>query len=260
MRTILWWLVKLRHSLRRTARFDPSLPIDYHKETKIELSEAGASRPFVKTYRYDGPCINGYHCALAEAPLGRMGVPFCINIGIDGYLARAEAMKLYELAYFTDGDILELGTFRGLSVSIFARALEDRGSNGRIDTCDIDQASSEIARQTIALRPGADRVTFHVKDAPILMDELSAAGRQYGIVFVDHWHGYDATKAALERTPPILRSGGFVVMHDYNDPCTLLPEHPHKVFQAVHDTIGRDSRFKLVCIVASMGVFRKEPD
>jgi hypothetical protein len=28
-------------------------------------------------------------------PTGRMGVPFSINIGIDGYLAHAEAMKLY---------------------------------------------------------------------------------------------------------------------------------------------------------------------
>src|SRR5262245_21623126 len=260
VRAVLWEFVKLRHSLRRTARFDASLSIDYRKETKIELSEAGAARPFVKTFRYDGRGINGYHCALADAPVGRMGVPFCIDIGIDGYLARAEAMKLYELAYFTDGDILELGTFRGLSASIFARSLEDRGSSGQIDTCDIDQTSSDLARQRISSLPGADRVTFHVNDAAILMDELRTAGRKFGILFIDHWHGYDATRAALERTPSILRSGGFVIMHDYNDPCTLLPEHPHKVFQAVHDTIGVDPRFEFVCIVASMAVYRKKAD
>jgi predicted O-methyltransferase YrrM len=260
VRAFLWQLVKLRHSLRRTAYFDTSLPIIYRKETKVELFEVGASRPFVKTFQYDGDCINAYHCALANAPVGGMGIPFCIDIGLEGYLDRSEAMKLYELSYFAEGDVLELGTFRGLSASIFARSLEDSGSGGRLDTCDINQAWSDLAKQKIASLPGADRVTFHVKDAAVLMDELKAAGRQFGIIFIDHWHGYDTTRVALERTPPILRSGGFVIMHDYNDPHTLMPEHPHKVFQAVHDTIGVDSRFEFICVVASIAVYRKKPD
>lgn len=36
-----------------------------------------------------------------------------INIGIDGWLLLADAMKLYELTYFCPGDVIELGTYRG---------------------------------------------------------------------------------------------------------------------------------------------------
>jgi hypothetical protein len=44
-----------------------------------------------------------------------MGIPICIDLGTDGFLQRAEALKLYELAFFNDGDAIELGTHRRVS-------------------------------------------------------------------------------------------------------------------------------------------------
>lgn len=134
-------------------------PVIVRDETRIQLSEAGAWRPYVKTFDFQGPAINAFHQSLASAPLGRMGVPFCIDLGIDGYLATAEAMKLYEMALFCEGDILELGTFRGLSGSIIAQALSDKGT-GYLETCDIDPASSALAETTIKPRAGGNRVRF----------------------------------------------------------------------------------------------------
>lgn len=77
------------------------------------------------------------------------------------------------------------------------------------------------------------------------------------MAFIDHWHGYDATHAALIRMKALLLPGGFVVLHDYNDPSSLNADHPHKVFQATRDTIDQDPEFRFVCIVASMGVYRR---
>ena len=170
-------------------------PIIIRDETRVMLSDAGAVRPYVKTFDYEGSAINAFHQSLAAAPLGRMGVPFCIDLGIDGYLATAEAMKLYEIA-FLRRRYPGLGTFRGLSGSIIAHALSDRGS-GYLETCDIDRASSSLAAKTIKPRAGGDRVRFHVADAAVLLDQLIAKKRKFRMAFVDHWHGYDATHAAL---------------------------------------------------------------
>ena len=144
---VRWQLIKLsRFQIAKQNNSTP--PIAYREETRVQLSEAGAWRPYVKTYEFKGDAISRYHSALASAPCGRMGAPSCIDIGIDGYLDRLEAMKLYELAYYCNGDILELGTFRGLSSSIFARALEDRGARGCIDTCDIDLPPPKSRKRT----------------------------------------------------------------------------------------------------------------
>lgn len=228
-------------------------PLAIRDDTWLELSNVGTPRPYVKTFQFRGEGINAFHGALAKAPLGRMGVPFCIDIGIDGYLAQAEAMKLYELAYFSDGDILELGTFCGLSASILTRALADRSAPGRLDTCDINPSFSEQARKTV----GDRRANYHVGDAPVLLDQFIEAKKKYCLAFIDHWHGYKETYDALIRMPSLLLPGGFVVMHDYNDRSSLDADHPHKVFQAAADTIHKDPSFRFVCIVASMAVFQR---
>jgi predicted O-methyltransferase YrrM len=83
-----------------------------------------------------------------------------------------------------------------------------------------------------------------------------AEEKTFGFIFVDHWHGYEATHSAVIRATRLLLPGGFVMFHDYNDPSATLPDHPDKVFQAVTDAVGGDSRFQFCCVVASGGVWR----
>ena len=221
----------------------------------IVLETCGEPRPYVRSFQFPGDTIDGFHARLATAPLGRKGVNFGIDIGLDGYLARAEAMKLYELVYFGSGDVLELGTYMGLSASIIGNALRNRG-NGELHTCDISTVYSRTAQQCLKWHPARPFIHFHTGDAPAFLDRMIAQRRTFGLVFVDHWHSYEQTHEVAIRLPRLVRPGGFAMFHDYNDPSARDPAHPHKVFQAVHDGLDKDM-FQPCCVVASSAVFQR---
>ena len=231
--------------------------VEVHPETWVALEDCGLPQPYTKTFGFDGDFINDFHAMLAHAPTGRMGIPVCIDIGIDGYLQRGDALKLYELAYFSNSDVMELGTHKGLSTSIIARALADAGSIGRLETDDIDADANRIAKANLADNPGAARVNFNLEYAVPFMDRLIREGRKFGFIFVDHWHGYDETRNAAIRVHKLLVDGGFVLFHDYNDIESRNPDHPHKVYQAVANTIVKDPRFHFCAVSGCCVLFRK---
>jgi predicted O-methyltransferase YrrM len=225
-------------------------------ETWRALDELGPPVPYDKSVFGFVGSPTAFHRTLQDAPTGRFGVPILIDLGIDGYLQREDALILYETALSASADILELGTHKGLSTSILAQALRDRGS-GSIETVDIDAATSAIARQNLdAAGWGSSPVTFTVADATKRLDEMIAAGRKFGMAFIDHWHGYDATYDAASRLHRLLLPGGFVVFHDFLDPANREPRHVYKVYQAVMDTIGKDDRFRFVCNSGCCGLFQ----
>jgi predicted O-methyltransferase YrrM len=113
------------------------------------------------------------------------------------------------MAYFSEGDVLELGTHKGLSTAIIAGALEDSGSGGAVETIDIDAAANVDARKNVSSRRGADRVKFIVKDATKHLDELIAEQRQFGFIFVDT--GTDI-KRRLKRPNDCHLYSGFVAL------------------------------------------------
>jgi predicted O-methyltransferase YrrM len=195
---------------------------------------------------------------IMNAPLGRMGVPFLINLEIDGFLARDDALKIYEMAYHSDGDVLELGTHKGLSTSIIAEALGE-ADGGNLETADTDAATNEVARANVKSRPFGEKVTFAVQDAAERMDELISLDRKFGFVFIDHWHGYDATYEAASRLRGLLKPGGYVLFHDFLDPGNSDPNHVYGVYQAVLDTICLDHEFEFVCNSGCCGLFRRKP-
>lgn len=186
--------------------------------------------------------VDDRHRALAEAKTGMNGIDVCIDIGIDGYLTHGDALKLYEMAALGTGDILELGTHKGLSTSILAAAIATR-NHGVIEAVDIDLNTNIEARETVSKLPGADRVNFVVMDATRRLDELILMARKFGFVFVDHWHGYDATHDVAVRLEKIMLDGGFVLFHDAINPGNADPDHPYGVFPAIMDTLSVDDRF-----------------
>src|SRR5215218_9640626 len=115
------------------------------------------------------PFIDGDHARIARAPRGRMGNSGLVDLGIDGFLWPEEAAKLYELAHGCAGDVLEIGTYRGLSAYVMSTALANRGS-GELHTCDIDAKSSAFARRVLRWHRGRDRIRFHVDDACAFLD------------------------------------------------------------------------------------------
>jgi predicted O-methyltransferase YrrM len=246
-----WWdlAVRLSHALLRTT---PAW-VRVRTDTWVALDQCGAVRPWVKTFRYLGRWLDYRHAYFGNAPGGRMGVSFCIDIGIDGYLTNADAAKLYELAYFGRGDVLELGTARGLSASIISAALRARGS-GRLHTVGFDPVSSAKAQQTIPPWAAPDRIDFHIGDAAEIMDCFVSEERKFGFIFVDQ---HEVTRKAALRIPALLAPGGFVQFHDYSDPSPAPPHHPDKVWNAVNDTIGSEGQFRFCCVTATSAVFQR---
>jgi predicted O-methyltransferase YrrM len=204
---------------------------------------------------YGGDIINASHQHLADAPLGHQGVDFLIELGITGYLRRGDALKLYELAFRAPGDILEAGTNKGLSTSILAQAVHDRG-HGSIETIELDGANSAEAERNLAGRPGSERVTFTVSDATRRMNELAVQGKKYGFIFIDHWHGYQATIDAAELAKNLLVDGGFVMFHDFLDPGNADRRHVYGVYQAVLDRIVDDDRFSFAGVSGCCAIFQ----
>ncbi|MFD1793284.1 class I SAM-dependent methyltransferase [Ochrobactrum teleogrylli] len=129
--------------------------------------------------------IDERHEEIARAKTGMHQIDVCIDIGIEGYLTHGDALKLYEMAALGKGDILELGTHKGLSTTILLEALSKR-SDCILETIDIDLATNIQARESIAARVGTDRVNFVVMDATLRLDELVKMDRKFGFVFVDH--------------------------------------------------------------------------
>lgn len=239
---------KLRTLLR-------SRDIATYPQSWADLDEGDKKGAYRKTFRFDGDLIDARHRAIAEAPGGRLGVPVCVDLGIDGYLQRADALKIYEMARLGEGDVLEIGTHFGLSASIIAGALEARGS-GRLETVDFIDFTTADAKRNLEGRPGADRVTFTVMDGTRRMAELAAEGRRFGYVFIDHWHGYQATYDAARLLPGVLSPGGFVQFHDFVDSQNADPSHFYGVTQAVLDTVCQDRRFLFCGVFGCTGLFR----
>ncbi len=204
---------------------------------------------------YDGKIINTSHRRIEEAPLGHQGSNILIELGIEGYLRREDALKLYELAFSTSGDVLEAGTNKGLSTSIIAQALHDRGT-GALETIELDPANSNDAKANIQGKPGFERVTFTASDATKRMSELAGEDRKYGFIFIDHWHGYQATVEAAELAKRLLAPGGYVMFHDFLDPGNANRRHVYGVYQAVLDTIVDDKRFEFAGTSGCCAIFR----
>jgi predicted O-methyltransferase YrrM len=230
-----------------------------HADRYLELSELGKPMPYLPTHEFNGDHLNDRHASYSTCPMGAMGIEACIDIGIEGYLQRADALKIYELAYFSDGDVLELGTHKGLSTSIISSALTENteADDARVlETVDIDKAFSKVARKNNANTPGQKGIQYHVMDAAAMMDKMIKAERKFGFIFVDHWHGYDATKDAAVRVDKLLKPGGFVLFHDYNDPSNADPKHVYGVYQAVEEVIVKSGQYEFCGNYGCCGLFQ----
>ena len=108
-------------------------PVHRNADTYLTLEQTAVEKRFdmhyKPTYDFPGDYLDGFHQFLANAPEFAPDVAEgCINIGFEGWLLPADACKLYELAYF-NGDVLEIGTYRGLSSAVMAHAITNSGAD-----------------------------------------------------------------------------------------------------------------------------------
>lgn len=88
------------------------------------------------------------------------------------------------------------------------------------------------------------------------MNELAVQGKKYGFIFIDHWHGYQATIDAAELAKKLRVDGGFVMFHDFLDPGNADRRHVYGVYQAVLDRIVDDDRFSFAGVSGCCAIFQ----
>jgi len=234
-------------------------------ESWISLEQLGQARPYKKTFCFDNDFINENHKKYSECKTGRLNNPICIDIGIDGWLQRTDALKLYEMAYYTSGNILELGTNRGLSASIMAQALFDRYKDFNNDpalnifkiyTVEIDKAFYDKAIENLKSVPGSGLIRQECCNADFFIEDLIITGEKFGFIFVDHDHDYNHTKDVILRLDRLLLKDGFVLFHDYIDPMNLTNPGV-KVYQAVRDFLITNENFEFFGCFGCTALFRK---
>jgi caffeoyl-CoA O-methyltransferase len=75
--------------------------------------------------------------------------------------------------------VLELGTYSGYSSLSMAAGLPP---DGRIDTCEVEEAHADVARRYIARSPYADRITVHLGPA---LETIAQLEGDFDFVFID---------------------------------------------------------------------------
>jgi predicted O-methyltransferase YrrM len=210
---------------------------------------------------FPGPFVDASHRRLAECPL-RDGCLLELRNGrllgqvIQGWLRREDALKLYEIAYFAAGDILELGSFHGLSTSILSRASRNSKRPRRIETVDRSPRSVLMTQWNLR-RQGLKRgVSTFCGDALLEVRRRAAKGARYGMVFVDHSHAYGAVYSVCRELGRVVAPGGFCLFHDFNDPRNYdLGDPEYGVHQAVLDGLDRE-RFEFMGVYGCLALYR----
>jgi hypothetical protein len=233
--------------------------LSFHVDRAISIGERPIDNGYAPNYPFDGDYIDDFHRFLGTCKT--KGI--LIDIGIPGWLRREDALKIYELAHYADGDILEFGTNRGMSTFILANALKKSTRDGEIITMELSRAISDEAKKNLAVRDMADHVQFAVGDADDSCRKLLSQGRKFGFAFIDHSHAYEHVVKACQRLSELMLPGAFCVFHDYNDGRnsrrTGLGEvgNEYGVQAGVADGLNKD-HFEFVGVYGCTGVYRRK--
>ncbi len=228
-----------------------------HLDSQLSLAQTATDQrhlmPFRQTYDYPGPFIDAAHRGFTECPT-REGM---IDVGTPGWLLPADALKLYEMVRFCGGDVLDLGTYRGLSASIALQASVAADCPNTILSIDLDPGAREAGIATVAGRPGADRVHFFNTDADEALTTFTRAERRFRFCFIDHSHRYEHVRSVCELLPGVTEPGAFCLFHDYNDQRNADPsDEDYGVFQGVADGLD-PAQFTFWGIYGCTGLFRR---
>ena len=202
--------------------------------------------------------LNAQHAAWANWPLTAERI---LQHSIFGWLRRADALKLYEMAALCPGDVLELGTHQGLSTHIMAAAVESFGGGRRIDSFDLDPECVAKARANLSPEVAKGIVSIDVGEAGARCRRFIAEGRRFGFVFVDHTHYYGPMCEICRLLPEVVEPGGFVLLHDFTDPRSRAPadgepEPDFGVLAACHDCLPPGA-FRYFGAFGCSGLFRR---
>ena len=233
-----------------------------HPQSWLSLENLGSSiPPYCPTYDYPPPFIDRTHRGIAQSPLkdGLVQIKDRRWFGkvIPGWLRLEDALKLYEMAFFADGDILELGSYHGLSTNIIARACRNSSPKKQIVSIDLDPTCTKITRTSIDRSGLRTYVTTITMDAVSAVADYEHKNKQFAFVFIDHSHAYQPVFEVCKSLHHIVVPGGFCLFHDFNDIRNSDPlDIEYGVFQAVQEGLDKES-FDFFGIYGCTGLYRR---
>jgi cephalosporin hydroxylase len=214
-----------------------------HADTFPEPHELGnRAFPYKRTFDFAGEYIDTDHQRIGSLQLEN-GLTILLphaqtGEALPGWLQVADALKLYEMAYFGRGDVLEIGSYQGLSAVIMATALRNARRPQRIHTVDLEPWCTERTLKHLAENDLGDFVTASTEDGAAVVRRLAAQGRKFGFSFVDHSHEYGPVLEVCRELHHVLLPGSFVFFHDYNDPRNQTGEYG--VYSGVAEGLSRE--------------------
>lgn len=234
-----------------------------HPDTFLTLAELGSTYPdYRPTFDFGKPYIDGYHEFFATCPTRAGGLIQVKNnrpVGdgfIPGWLRRADALKLHELAYCVRGDILEIGCYHGLSTTILSQANRLSPHRKHIDCVDNNPECIKAAQENLRARGLSAGVTMTFSDATVAVKAFAAAGRKFEFAFIDHAHAYEPVYTVCRELDRVMLQGGFCLFHDFNDPRNReAGDADYGVYQAVSAALD-PARFEFYGIYGCTGLYR----
>ena len=102
--------------------------------------------------------------------------------------------------------VIETGTNRGLSTISMAQALKDVGADAIVETVDLDDSKTEIARENVESAGLTDRVEFYIGDSLEFLRSLTARVDHVDFVFLDDNHDHEHVAREIEIVHPLVAS------------------------------------------------------
>ena len=156
---------------------------------------------------------------------------------------------VYALArHYKPEFVVEVGTFAGGTAVGFASAINENG-RGKLICVDQDSYSNgtfpQVVKRNLArLRFPDSNLQLCCGDSRTWLPKLAETMREKAeIVLIDGDHTYDGALADLRNAVPLVKPGGFILVHDVDrsrrmDEATA--EHPHPVYEAFHDLVAEN--------------------
>jgi cephalosporin hydroxylase len=233
-----------------------------HPETFMKLDESGMTCPdYRPTYDFNGTYIDSSHEFFSKCPV-KDGHLIQVRNGnwwgrsIKGWLRRADALKLYELAYFVRGDILELGSYHGLSTTILSEASLRSPYRKRIYSVDMDPKCVKQTERNLRSKGLSQGVTTICAEATTAVKSLGAEGKMFEFVFIDHSHAYEPVYTVCRELDKVMLKGGFCLFHDFNDSRNReVQNKDYGVYQAVTEALDV-TKFEFYGIYGCTALYR----
>lgn len=216
-----------------------------------------------KTYAFEGDFIDDFQRSLACLRLNERGkteFPFNFSNCLPAPEFRrviVDLVKLYELAFFSTGNVIDLGTAHGRSSFVMSKALIASGNRNSVHTIELSAKQNAIALQNLKAFPHCSNVIFYQGSGHVVLKELLRQGSSADFVFVDHCHEFEEAALTCALLDLIIPTSGMALFHDYYDSRNFDPDNlEYNVVKGIE--AGLDfTRFEPLGIFGSTGLFRR---